>query len=121
MLPVMGREGPDSLKVKDVSLISVSNSGIVATGTISDVGDGSVLVTVPTVPEGEFVVLLKGTDKVSSTDFQRQSTTQMSISKVHIQVGLLKLKHLSRNNQCGKFYYQTHRQRQQNVEYGKNK
>lgn len=85
MLPVMGREGPDSLTVKEVSLISVSDSSTVSTNTTSEMGDGSILISVPSVPEGEFVILLKGTDKVSNTDFQRQSTTQMSVSKVNIQ------------------------------------
>uniref|UniRef100_A0A8C6S4X4 Uncharacterized protein n=1 Tax=Neogobius melanostomus TaxID=47308 RepID=A0A8C6S4X4_9GOBI len=84
MLPVMGRKGPDSLKVKEVSLISVTSSGSVVADTTS-MGDGSILVTVSSVPEGEFVILLKGTDTVSNTDFQRQSTTQMSVSKVNIQ------------------------------------
>lgn len=51
-------------------------------------GNGDILVTVESVPEGEFVVFLRGTDKVSNSNFQRQSTTQMSVSKVIIQVGL---------------------------------
>ncbi|XP_033846284.1 von Willebrand factor A domain-containing protein 7 [Periophthalmus magnuspinnatus] len=84
MLPVMGREGPSSLKIKQVSLISVSSSGS-TNATISDMGNGGILATVPNLPGGEFVILLTGTDTVSNTEFQRQSTTLMSISKVNIQ------------------------------------
>ncbi|KAJ0050537.1 hypothetical protein NL108_003753, partial [Boleophthalmus pectinirostris] len=84
MLPVMGRKGPSSLKVKEVSLISVSSSGS-TNATISDMGNGVILATVPLVPKEEFVVRVKGIDTVSNTEFQRQSTTQMSVSKVNIQ------------------------------------
>ncbi|XP_030000038.1 von Willebrand factor A domain-containing protein 7-like [Sphaeramia orbicularis] len=85
MLSVMGRKGPSSLTVTDVGLVTVSSSEAVRNGTISDMGNGDILVTVEEVPEGEFVVILKGTDKVSNSEFQRQSTTQMSVSKVTIQ------------------------------------
>ncbi|KAK7929114.1 hypothetical protein WMY93_005509 [Mugilogobius chulae] len=85
MLPVMGREGRDSLKITEVSLISMTSPGIVSTNTFTDMGNGGILVTFPVVPGEEFVVLLKGTDLVSKTEFQRQSTTQMSVSKVNIQ------------------------------------
>ncbi|KAJ0050442.1 hypothetical protein NL108_003664, partial [Boleophthalmus pectinirostris] len=84
MLPVMGRKGPSSLKIKEVSLITVSSSGS-TNATISDMGNGVILATVPLVPKEEFVVRVKGIDTVSNTEFQRQSTTQMSVSKVNIQ------------------------------------
>ncbi|XP_072318601.1 von Willebrand factor A domain-containing protein 7-like [Eucyclogobius newberryi] len=84
MLPVMGRKGPDSLKIKEISLLSVSSS-VSTSASISNMGNGEILATVPVVPGGEFVVLLKGIDTVSNTEFQRQSTTQMSVSKVNIK------------------------------------
>ncbi|XP_071360801.1 von Willebrand factor A domain-containing protein 7-like [Trachinotus anak] len=84
MLSVMGRKGPSSLTVSNIGLVT-SGPGTVTSGTMTDMGGGDILVTVDEVPEGEFVVILKGTDKVSNTEFQRQSTTQMSVSKVNIQ------------------------------------
>lgn len=61
-------------------------SGVkVSTGTIEKMGNGDYLVTVNDVPEREFVVMLKGKDKTFTTLFQRQSTTQMSQSKVAIK------------------------------------
>lgn len=86
MVTVMGRKGPSSLAVNEIGLIPVSRSGTFINGTTNDMGNGDILVTVSAVPEGEFVVLLKGTDRISKTEFQRQSTTQMSVSKVNIQV-----------------------------------
>ncbi|XP_072318599.1 von Willebrand factor A domain-containing protein 7-like [Eucyclogobius newberryi] len=85
MLPVVGREGPDSLKITEVSLMSVTKPSIVSTNNFTDMGNGRILATVPVVPGGEFVVLLKGIDTVSNTEFQRQSTTQMAVSKVNIK------------------------------------
>ncbi|XP_037545994.1 von Willebrand factor A domain-containing protein 7 [Nematolebias whitei] len=85
MLSVIGRKGPSSITVKEVGLVIVSGPEAVTNGKITDTGDGDILVTVDAVPEGEFVVVLKGTDKVSNSEFQRQSTTQMSVSKVDIQ------------------------------------
>ncbi|XP_069021931.1 von Willebrand factor A domain-containing protein 7 [Embiotoca jacksoni] len=85
MLSVIGRRGPSSMTVGDVNLVTVSGPGSGANSTMADMGNGDILVTVDAVPEGEFVVLLKGTDKVSNSEFQRQSTTQMSVSKVTIQ------------------------------------
>ncbi|KAL1023647.1 hypothetical protein UPYG_G00043990 [Umbra pygmaea] len=84
LLSVLGRKGPDSVKVSNVALVTVSGSDVVG-GILEDVGSGNFLVTVTMVPAGEFVVQLNGTDVVSSTLFQRQSTTQMSVSKVTIQ------------------------------------
>lgn len=91
MLSVMGRKGPSSMTVGDVGLVTVSGPETVSNGTTTDMGNGDILVTVDAVPEGEFVIILKGTDKVSKSEFQRQSTTQMSVSKVNIQVGLTKV------------------------------
>ncbi|XP_069021934.1 von Willebrand factor A domain-containing protein 7-like [Embiotoca jacksoni] len=85
MLSVIGRRGPSSITVGDVNLVPVSGSASGATSTLTDMGNGDILVTVNVAPQGEFVVLLKGTDKVSNSEFQRQSTTQMSVSKVTIQ------------------------------------
>ncbi|XP_070684398.1 von Willebrand factor A domain-containing protein 7-like [Pempheris klunzingeri] len=85
MVSVMGRRGPSSITIGDVGLVSVSGPNTVSNGTTTDMGNGDILMTVDAVPEGEFVVILKGTDKMSNSEFQRQSTTQMSVSKVNIQ------------------------------------
>uniref|UniRef100_A0A8K9WXP8 von Willebrand factor A domain containing 11 n=1 Tax=Oncorhynchus mykiss TaxID=8022 RepID=A0A8K9WXP8_ONCMY len=84
LVSVLGRKGPASVKVANVALVTVSGSEVVS-GALEDMGNGEILVTVTNVPAGEFVVLLNGTDVVSSTVFQRQSTTQMSVSKVTIK------------------------------------
>lgn len=89
LLSVMGRKGSSSVTVEKVSLVRVSGPEDVSNSTITDMGTGNILVTVDAVPEGEFVIALKGTDQVSNSEFQRQSTTQMSISKVNIQVCLI--------------------------------
>ncbi|KAM4595726.1 von Willebrand factor A domain-containing protein 7 [Fundulus diaphanus] len=88
MLSAIGRKGPSSLTVGQVGLVTVSGPEAVTNGTIADMGNGDLLVTVDPVPEGEFVLLLKGTDKTSNSEFQRQSTTQMSVSKVNIQAAV---------------------------------
>ncbi|KAL6110588.1 uncharacterized protein ACO6RY_19639 [Pungitius sinensis] len=85
MLSVIGRKGSSSVTVGDVSLVTVSGPETVRNSTTTDMGNGDILVTVDAVPEGEFVVSLKGTDNVSGSSFQRQSTTQMSVSKVNIK------------------------------------
>ncbi|KAL6110554.1 uncharacterized protein ACO6RY_19613 [Pungitius sinensis] len=85
MLSVIGRKGSSSVTVGDVSLVTVSGPETVRNSTTTDMGNGDILVTVDAVPEGEFVVSLKGTDNVSGSGFQRQSTTQMSVSKVNIK------------------------------------
>lgn len=82
----MGTKGPTSLTIKDVALVTVSNPETVSNSTITDEGDGNFLVNVDSVPDGEFVVLVKGIDTASNSEFQRQSTTQMSVSKVNIKV-----------------------------------
>ncbi|KAL1023649.1 hypothetical protein UPYG_G00044030 [Umbra pygmaea] len=84
LLSVLGRKSPDSVKVSNVALVTVSGADVVG-GILEDLGSGDFLVTVTKVPAGEFVVQLNGTDLVSSTVFQRQSTTQISVSKVTIQ------------------------------------
>ena len=74
------------MTVSNVALVTVSGPETVSSGTMTDMGNGDILVTVDAVPEGEFLITLKGTDKESNSEFQRQSTTQMSVSKVNIQV-----------------------------------
>lgn len=86
MLSVMGEKGPSSITVEKVGLITVSDATPIGYGKLTDLGTGDILVTVDAVPAGEFVIILTGTDKVSNSEFQRQSTTQMSVSKVYIQV-----------------------------------
>ncbi|XP_029009131.1 von Willebrand factor A domain-containing protein 7 [Betta splendens] len=85
LVSVMGRKGPSSLNVKEISLVQVFSSEPAAEGIISEISNGDILVTVDTVPVGEFVVALKGTDQVSNSEFQRQSTTQVAVSKVNIK------------------------------------
>ncbi|GAA6216347.1 von Willebrand factor A domain-containing protein 7-like [Lates japonicus] len=85
MVSVMGRKGPSSMTVGNIGLITVSGPEAMSNSTMTDMGNGDILVTFDEVPEGEFVVILKGTDKVSNSEFQRQSTTQMSVSRVNIQ------------------------------------
>uniref|UniRef100_A0A1A8RPC7 von Willebrand factor A domain containing 7 n=1 Tax=Nothobranchius rachovii TaxID=451742 RepID=A0A1A8RPC7_9TELE len=85
MLSVLGRKGPSSVTVKDIGLLIVSSRDEVTNGSMTDLGKGDILVTVDKVPEGEFVVVLRGLDKLSNSEFQRQSTTQMSVSKLNIQ------------------------------------
>lgn len=88
MLSVMGRKGPSSMTIGPVALVTVSGPETVRNSTTTDMGNGDILMTVDDVPEGEFVVILKGTDKVSGSEFQRQSTTQMSVSKVNIKAAV---------------------------------
>ncbi|KAK1886140.1 von Willebrand factor A domain containing protein 7 [Dissostichus eleginoides] len=84
MLSVLGRKGPSSMTIGDVALVTVSGPETASSSTTLDMGNGDILVTVDAIPDGEFVVTLEGTDKVSNSKFQRQSTTQMSMSKVKI-------------------------------------
>ncbi|MEQ2218000.1 hypothetical protein XENOCAPTIV_027736 [Xenoophorus captivus] len=88
MLSVIGRKGPSSIIVQEVGLVPVSGPASFSNGTMTDMGNGDILVTVDAVPEGEFVLILKGEDKLSNSEYQRQSTTQMSISKVNIQAAV---------------------------------
>ncbi|XP_014876907.1 von Willebrand factor A domain-containing protein 7 isoform X1 [Poecilia latipinna] len=88
MLSVIGRKGPTSTTIQEVGLVTMSGPEVVTNGTMTDMGNGEILVTVAAVPEGEFVLILKGTDTLSNSEFQRQSTTQMSVSKVNIQAAV---------------------------------
>ncbi|XP_054897241.1 von Willebrand factor A domain-containing protein 7 [Poeciliopsis prolifica] len=88
MLSVIGRKGPTSITIEEVGLVTMSGPAVVTNGTVTDMGNGETLVTVDVVPEGEFVLILKGTDTVSNSKFQRQSTTLMSVSKVNIQAAV---------------------------------
>ncbi|MEQ2220586.1 hypothetical protein ILYODFUR_006881 [Ilyodon furcidens] len=88
MLSVIGRKGPSSIIVQEVGLVPVSGPASFTNGTMTDMGNGDILVTVDAVPEGEFVLILRGEDKLSNSEYQRQSTTQMSISKVNIQAAV---------------------------------
>lgn len=85
LLTLTGEKGPEVLEVHEVALMEVSGVKV-SNGTIEKMGGGDFLVTVKEVPEGEFVVLLKGKDKTVSSLFQRQTTTQMSQSKVTVKV-----------------------------------
>ncbi|XP_051993819.1 von Willebrand factor A domain-containing protein 7 [Xyrauchen texanus] len=84
LLTLTGDKGPEVLEVQEVALVEVSGLRV-SNGTTEKMGDGAFLVTMNDVPEGEFVVWLKGKDTTSSSLFQRQSTTQMSQSKVTIK------------------------------------
>ncbi|XP_076830852.1 von Willebrand factor A domain-containing protein 7 [Brachyhypopomus gauderio] len=84
LLTVTGQKGAEALKVQEVALVEVSGVGA-SNGTIEEVGGGDFLVTVSNVPQGEFVVVLKGEDKTTASQFQRQSTTQMSLSALSVE------------------------------------
>ncbi|ROI47898.1 von Willebrand factor A domain-containing protein 7 [Anabarilius grahami] len=79
--------GGDSVTVTDVLLVEASGSGVV-NGTIKAVGATDFLVNVDRIPEGAFVVQLKGllNDSTRSlpSRFQRQSPTQQQGSRVTI-------------------------------------
>ncbi|XP_058497636.1 von Willebrand factor A domain-containing protein 7 [Solea solea] len=85
MLSAIGKKGPSSMSVGDISLVTVSGPESLRNGTVTDLGNGDILVTVDSVPDGEFLVIMKGTDKETNSEFQRQSTTMMSVSKVNIE------------------------------------
>lgn len=85
LLTLTGEKGPEALEVHEVALVEVSGVKV-SNGTIEKMGGGDFLVSVKDVPEGEFVILLKGKDKTFSSLFQRQTTTQMSQSKVTVKV-----------------------------------
>ncbi|XP_034444393.1 von Willebrand factor A domain-containing protein 7 [Hippoglossus hippoglossus] len=85
LLSVVGKKGPSSLTVGNIGLVALSGPEAVNISKMTDMGGGDILVTVDEVPEGEFLVILTGKDKESKSEFQRQSTTAMSMSKVNIQ------------------------------------
>ncbi len=58
-------------------------------GTLEKVADGDFLVTMNSVPAGEFIVRVKGErtfSRSSNSRFQRQSVTQLRASSVVITV-----------------------------------
>ncbi|KAJ7997393.1 hypothetical protein DPEC_G00228520 [Dallia pectoralis] len=78
--------GGDSVTLTEVALVETSGSGVV-NGTVESVGSRDYLVTVNTIPAGEFVVRLKGESTGSATraapsSFQRQSSTRLRTSTV---------------------------------------
>ncbi|XP_036418022.1 von Willebrand factor A domain-containing protein 7-like [Colossoma macropomum] len=70
-----------------VRLVEASGSGFY-TGLLEDVGNGDYLVTVTTVPKGEFFVRVNGQINSSSTSdynvFQRQSSTRHRASNISV-------------------------------------
>ncbi|XP_016319877.1 von Willebrand factor A domain-containing protein 7-like [Sinocyclocheilus anshuiensis] len=76
--------GRDSVTVTDV-LLEASGSDVVS-GTIKSVGATDFLVNIDRIPEGAFVVQLKGllNDSSSASRFQRQSHTQHKGSRITI-------------------------------------
>lgn len=85
LLTLTSRHGPETLRVQEAALVEVSSSGV-AMGTVQEMGRGNFLVSVGSAPAGEFVVLLKGEDTSTSIQFQRQSTTEMSVTPVSVKV-----------------------------------
>ncbi|XP_072534535.1 von Willebrand factor A domain-containing protein 7-like [Salminus brasiliensis] len=83
-LTVTGQKVAEDLKIQEVGLVDVSGTRVVD-GKIHPMGGGDFLVTVSEVPEGEFVIMLKGEETATSSRFQRQSTTQMSLSKITVK------------------------------------
>ncbi|KAM9476622.1 von Willebrand factor A domain-containing protein 7 [Clarias gariepinus] len=84
LMTVTGQKGAAALKLQEVTLVDVSNDNVVY-GTIEEMSGGNYLVTMDRVPDGEFVVMMKGKDTTTSSDFQRQTTTQMSLSYVIVK------------------------------------
>ncbi|KAF7710209.1 von Willebrand factor A domain-containing protein 7 [Silurus meridionalis] len=87
LITITGQKGAEALKLQEVALVEVSNVNV-ANGTFKEIGGGGFLVTVNPVPDGEFVVVIKGEDKTTSSYFQRQTTTQMSLSKVKVNAAV---------------------------------
>ncbi|XP_010903895.2 von Willebrand factor A domain-containing protein 7-like [Esox lucius] len=78
--------GSDSVRLTEVALVEASGSGEV-NGTVESVGSRDYLVTVNTIPAGEFVVRLKGESTSTATRaaqniFQRQSSTRLRTSTI---------------------------------------
>ncbi|XP_045578936.1 von Willebrand factor A domain-containing protein 7 [Salmo salar] len=84
--------GGDSVTVTAVALVEASGSGSEVNGTLQSlggIGGGDFLVTVARVPQGEFVVRLRGesnsaTTKSSPSLFQRQASTQIKTSSISV-------------------------------------
>uniref|UniRef100_A0A668A4N0 Uncharacterized protein n=2 Tax=Myripristis murdjan TaxID=586833 RepID=A0A668A4N0_9TELE len=81
--------GGDTMKVTDVALVEGSGSREV-NGSLQSVGSGNYLVTVNGVPEGAFVLRLRGEDSTTSrstttsSSFQRQGSTQIRTSSISV-------------------------------------
>ncbi|XP_052367261.1 uncharacterized protein LOC127926036 [Oncorhynchus keta] len=83
--------GGDSVTVTAVALVEALGSGSEVNGTLQSLGGGDFLVTVARVPQGEFVVRLRGesnsaTTKSSPSLFQRQASTQIKTSSISVMV-----------------------------------
>ncbi|MBN3314752.1 VWA7 protein, partial [Atractosteus spatula] len=79
--------GSESLRVTEVSLVSASGSRV-QRGSVTPLDRNDrreYLVSVPSVPAGQFSVLLIGVDNTSSTPFQRQSNTQFTSTSIEAQ------------------------------------
>ncbi|XP_045070728.1 von Willebrand factor A domain-containing protein 7-like [Coregonus clupeaformis] len=84
--------GGDSVTVTEVALVEASGSGSEVNGTLQSLGgtgSGDFLVTMARVPQGEFVVRLRGetssaTTKSSPSLFQRQASTQIKTSSISV-------------------------------------
>ncbi|KAL1023658.1 hypothetical protein UPYG_G00044180 [Umbra pygmaea] len=79
--------GIDSVKLTEVALVDASGSAII--GTLQAIGSVDYLVSMVTVPQGEFVVLLRGetssaTSRSSPSQFQRQASTQIKTSSISV-------------------------------------
>ncbi|XP_072535233.1 von Willebrand factor A domain-containing protein 7-like [Salminus brasiliensis] len=79
--------GSASGLLKEVALVDASSSSGVHKGNLENMGNGDYLVTMATVPKGEFYVHVNGQFNSSSTSvFQRQSPTQHKASIISISV-----------------------------------
>ncbi|MBN3312604.1 VWA7 protein, partial [Atractosteus spatula] len=79
--------GSESLRVAEVSLVSASGSRV-QRGSVTPLDRNDrreYLVSVPSVPAGQFSVLLIGVDNTSSTPFQRQANTQFTSTSIEVK------------------------------------
>ncbi|KAL7889413.1 hypothetical protein AOLI_G00016710 [Acnodon oligacanthus] len=78
--------GGDSVRLTEVALVEASTSTSY-NGTLQEVGSDQYLVTISSIPAGEFVVRVVGqssSSKASNNLFQRQSSTQLQASSVTV-------------------------------------
>ncbi|KAM3867752.1 von Willebrand factor A domain-containing protein 7-like [Diretmus argenteus] len=81
--------GSDTAKVTDVTLVEGSGSREV-NGSLQSLGGGNFLVTFYGVPDGDFVLRVKGEDSATSrataasSSFQRQASTQIKTSSISV-------------------------------------
>ncbi|XP_072535237.1 von Willebrand factor A domain-containing protein 7-like [Salminus brasiliensis] len=76
--------GSESGVLKELTLVEASGSGVYK-GILEDVGSGDYMVTVTTVPKGDFYIRLNGQFNSSSTSaFQRQSSTRYRASNITV-------------------------------------